>query len=170
MVQNWTELLPAHPGLKFRKCTLDLKFCKCTLHLEFYKHTLDIMQLCLVHLEFREILASKSEFSYDSRPPLLKKKLKFAHPFSKDCIRGLLATLLIEADVWLDCNIKEIHYCNGPKFSDRLKKFITVMVLNFRTDRSGQTVQTQIRLLLEEQSDQGLHCLQFPLPLLDALF
>ena len=25
----------------------------------------------------------------------------------------------------------------------------------------GQTVQTQIRLLLQEQSDQGLHCLQF---------
>ena len=38
----------------------------------------------------------------------------------------------------------------------------------FRTDRSVQTVQTQIRLLLEEQSDQGLHCLQFPLHLLDA--
>ena len=35
---------------------------------------------------------------------------------------------------------------------------ITVMTLSFRTDRSGQTVQTQIRLLLEEQSDQGLHC------------
>ena len=33
------------------------------------------------------------------------------------------------------------------------------MILNFWTDRSGQTVQTQIRLLLEEQSDQGLHCL-----------
>ena len=27
---------------------------------------------------------------------------------------------------------------------------------HFRTDRSMQTVQTQIRLLLEEQSDQGL--------------
>ena len=27
----------------------------------------------------------------------------------------------------------------------------------------GQTVQTQIRLLLEEQSDQGLHCLLFHL-------
>ena len=27
----------------------------------------------------------------------------------------------------------------------------------------GQTVQTQIRLLLEEQSDQGLHCLPFRL-------
>ena len=35
---------------------------------------------------------------------------------------------------------------------------ITVMTLCFRTDRSGQIVQTQIRLLLEEQSDQGLHC------------
>ena len=36
----------------------------------------------------------------------------------------------------------------------------TVMILNyFQTDRSGQTVQTQIRLLLEEPSDQGLHCL-----------
>ena len=30
---------------------------------------------------------------------------------------------------------------------------ITVMILSFRTNRSGQTVQTQIRLLLEEQSD-----------------
>ena len=37
----------------------------------------------------------------------------------------------------------------------------TVMTLSFQTDRSGQTVQTQIRLLLEEQSDQGLHCLLF---------
>ena len=37
------------------------------------------------------------------------------------------------------------------------------MILNFRTDRSEQTVQTQMRLLLEEQSDQGLHCLLFHL-------
>ena len=37
------------------------------------------------------------------------------------------------------------------------------MVISFRTDKSGQTVQTQIRLLLEEQSDQGLHCLLFHL-------
>ena len=40
-----------------------------------------------------------------------------------------------------------------------------VMTLSFQTDRSGQTVQTQIRLLLEEQSDQGLHCLLFHLHL-----
>ena len=44
------------------------------------------------------------------------------------------------------------------------------MILSFLTDRSGQTVQTQIRLLPKEQSDQGLHCLQIRLHLLDALF
>ena len=43
------------------------------------------------------------------------------------------------------------------------------MSLSFRTDRSGQTVQTQIRLLLEEQSDQGLHCLLFHLHHFDKI-
>ena len=47
---------------------------------------------------------------------------------------------------------------------------LTVMTLSFRTDKSGQTVHTQIRLLLEEQSDQGLHCLLFHLHLLDTIF
>ena len=46
---------------------------------------------------------------------------------------------------------------------------ITEMILSFWTDRSEQTVQTQIRLLLVEQSDQGLHCLQFWLHPLGAL-
>ena len=45
----------------------------------------------------------------------------------------------------------------------------TVMTLSFRTDRSGQTVQTQIRLLLEEQSDQGLHCSLFHLHVFDKI-
>ena len=45
----------------------------------------------------------------------------------------------------------------------------TVMTLSFRTDMPGQTVQTQIRLLLKEQSDQGLHCLPFRLHCLDSL-
>ena len=43
------------------------------------------------------------------------------------------------------------------------------MILRFRTDRPGQTMQTQIRLLLQEQSDQGLHCLPFCLHLLHTL-
>ena len=42
---------------------------------------------------------------------------------------------------------------------------ITVMILSFWTNRSGQTVQTQIRLLL----DQGLHCLLFHLHLFDKI-
>ena len=45
----------------------------------------------------------------------------------------------------------------------------TLMILSFRTDWSEQIVQTQIRLLLEEQSDQGLHYLQYYFHLLDAL-
>ena len=43
------------------------------------------------------------------------------------------------------------------------KKVCTVIILSFRTDRSGQTVQT------DEQSDQAVHCLRFPVHLLDAL-
>ena len=46
----------------------------------------------------------------------------------------------------------------------------TVMILSFRTDMPGKTVETLIRLLLEEeQSDQGLHCLPFRLHRLDSL-
>ena len=45
----------------------------------------------------------------------------------------------------------------------------TVMILSFWTDMPGQTVQTQIRLLLQEQSDLGLHCLPFRLHRLDSL-
>ena len=43
------------------------------------------------------------------------------------------------------------------------------MILSFRTDTSEQTLQTQIRLLLEEQSDQDLHCLPFHLHFFDTL-
>ena len=45
----------------------------------------------------------------------------------------------------------------------------TVQILCIGTDRSQQTVQTKIRLLLKKQSDQGLHCLLFHQHLLDAL-
>ena len=42
-----------------------------------------------------------------------------------------------------------------------LQTLYTIKVLSIGTDRSEQTVQTQIRLLLMEQSDQGLHCSLF---------
>ena len=40
-------------------------------------------------------------------------------------------------------------------------KWSKVLNISNLTKRSPQTVQTQIRLLLKEQSDKGLHCLLF---------
>ena len=50
-----------------------------------------------------------------------------------------------------------------------LEDVTTVIILNIGTDKSEQTVQTQIRLLLMEQSDQGLLCLLFCLDLLNTI-
>ena len=46
---------------------------------------------------------------------------------------------------------------------------VTVKILCIGTDRSQQTVQTKIRLLLKKQFDQGLRCLPLHQLLLDAL-
>ena len=57
-----------------------------------------------------------------------------------------------------------------PKYThNEFLKEYTIMFQSFRTDMPGLTVQTQIRLLLEEQSDQGLHCLPSRLHRLDSL-
>ena len=61
------------------------------------------------------------------------------------------------------CNITSNDSENKPI------KYDTVIILNIGTDRSEQTVQTQIRLLLKEQSDQGLLCLLFCLHLLNTI-
>ena len=60
---------------------------------------------------------------------------------------------------------------NDKYSSELLVMQVTFTVMTcFQTDyRSGQTVQTQIRLHLEEQSDQGLHCLLFHWHLLDEI-
>ena len=55
---------------------------------------------------------------------------------------------------------------NGAELLDNL---VTVKILCIGTDRSQQTVQTKIRLLLKKQSDQGLRCLPLHQLLLDAL-
>ena len=59
----------------------------------------------------------------------------------------------------------------GPNivFIGKTEKLSTVQILCIGTDRSRQTVQTKIRLLLKKQSDQGLLCLPFHQHLLDAL-
>ena len=71
-------------------------------------------------------------------------------------------------------NIKREKY--GKKELERLKGILetaqkqdvemkdlytgSAVILSFQTDMPGQTVQTQIRLFLEEQSDQSLPCSQ----------
>ena len=64
-------------------------------------------------------------------------------------------------------------FCSAaPQFfsSNKGSVFVyTVIILNIGTDRSEQTVQTQIRLLLMEQSDQGLLYLLFCLHLLNTI-
>ena len=93
---------------------------------------------------------------------------------TKDIISGpthlwkLYEKAVIESETWTAA-------------SEQATGITTVMILSFRTDMPGQTVQTQIRLLLEEtvqtqirllleaQSDQGLHCLPFSLHHLDSI-
>ena len=63
---------------------------------------------------------------------------------------------------YLQCCIMSIH-CN------KSLKDSTVKILCIGTDRSQQTVQTKIRLLLKKQSDRGLRYLPLHQLLLDAL-
>ena len=56
-----------------------------------------------------------------------------------------------------------------PPIISLLSYHSTVNFLSIQIDRSEKTVKTLIRLLLQEQSDQGLHCLQFHLHSLDTL-
>ena len=53
-------------------------------------------------------------------------------------------------------------YCNDPNFSDR-----KVLANSPDPDQTG--LLSIIRLLLEEQSDQGLHCLPFYLHHFDKI-
>ena len=62
-----------------------------------------------------------------------------------------------------------VNFAYFSNYTEKIVPLYTVMILSFQTDRSGQTVQTQIRLLLEEQSDQGLHCLLYHLHCLDEI-
>ena len=64
-------------------------------------------------------------------------------------------------DLYMTIAVMDQHNSNNNKH--------TVQILCIGTDRSQQTVQTKIRLLLKKQSDQGLRCLPFHQHLLDAL-
>ena len=80
----------------------------------------------------------------------------------------LLKFLHIYDDTLIIINVNK-HACEILCIIVRLKIPSTVQILCIGTDRSQQTVQTKIRLLLKKQSDQGLRCLPFHQHLLDAL-
>ena len=58
--------------------------------------------------------------------------------------------------------------CTLKAFYKAEVHILHIMILNFQKHKAGQTVQTQIRLLIEEQSDQSLHCFLFHLHCLDV--
>ena len=51
-------------------------------------------------------------------------------------------------------------WCNSPKIQTKRPN---LKVFHLKMQMVLQTVKTLIRLLLEEQSDQGLHCLPRPI-------
>ena len=80
------------------------------------------------------------------------KLLILLFDFSSVHLESLTVNFTFFQPTWCLCN--KWKYRNDPKFL---------------TDRFRQTVQHQIRLLLGEQSDQGLHCLLFHLHLYDEI-
>ena len=84
-------------------------------------------------------------------------KIGFCEDFTKIIFQLSSNMHLISSSAALDC----LPSSSGHHIQS------TIMIQNFWTNRSGQTVQTQIRLLLKEQSDQGLHCLLCHLPLFE---
>ena len=74
-----------------------------------------------------------------------------------------------ESDIKKGSHSHSCLVCLIASESSNMFIFSTAMILSFWTEMPGKSVQTQIRLLLEEQSDQGLHCLPFHLHRLDSL-
>ena len=64
-------------------------------------------------------------------------------------------------------NSTNVEVILAPQIRDMVED--TVKILNIGTNRCELTVQTQIRLLLKEQSDLGRHCLTFHQHPLEAL-
>ena len=77
---------------------------------------------------------------------------------------GLDPNISVIKRLWCNFYQEAIHERQNGQGNIKILRN-TVMILSFRTDSFGQTVQTQIRLLQKEQSDQGLHCLLYHLHL-----
>ena len=68
-------------------------------------------------------------------------------------------------------SLQLLQFWHSPKITwhSKDRNIKTEMILRFWTDKVGQTVQTEIKILLEGQSDLGLHCLLFHLCLLETI-
>ena len=100
---------------------------------------------------------------------MAKKNCLGEHALNFRCFY-IKALFLFSAVVVLGSVVNSVTYPCHIIFIAQCYPLNTIMILSFRTDRSGQTVQTQIRLLPEEHSDQGLHCLLFHLHHFDKIF
>ena len=100
--------------------------------------------------------------------------LKRANTVYPDCSSGstvfansvIVVFGALRVNYWTIYKIYSLHLLQGMKI---ITCTCTVMTLSVGTNRSEQTVQPQIRLLIEEQSDLGLHCLLFHLHLFDEI-
>ena len=119
--------------------------CPCQMHVFHI-----LLRLCHRQFSFFSGSSNESVSAWHASSPRVRSP-RPAHSFVRRLGHEKISTAILSLPL-----IQEEHLS------------VTVMVLSFRTDRSGQTVQTQIRLLPEEQSDLGLHCLRFWLHLLGA--
>ena len=77
---------------------------------------------------------------------------KFSHGAAPYTLNGENVNVMLES-CFLDTTYRQkTTFC---------RILLTLKVVNIGIDRSEQTVQTQIRLLLKEKSDQCLHCFPF---------
>ena len=101
------------------------------------------------------MLASQYQL-YGLQPDMAKHFQVYGYTSGKATLSILVLPLFSKGDQLL----KEFAPSKGVS---------TIQILCIGTDRSQQTVQIKIRLLLKKQSDQGLRCLPFHQHLLDAL-
>ena len=121
-----------------------------------YSHSATLTNLKIIKAHnYYEIGCEKTAYFFLKFSPI--SQLLFLFKYTKKKIAGKNKNIF-QPHLFRHINPKTISFLALP-----------VMTISFWTDRSGETVQTQIILLLEEQSDQGLHCLLFHLHHFDKI-
>ena len=140
--------------------TLAVHFCTCKTNKKNFPYQIPTISRFYLFVISRFVLAAVS-------PAVVVPSLLNLSDRGYGINKGIPTLVIAAASIDDVLAITGFGVMLGIAFSEG--KVFTIMILSFWTDWSGQIVQTQIRLLLEEQSDQGLHYLQYCLHLLDAL-